>query len=187
MPDANAWGDPVDESAESFAIRRPKSDSELDMTPMIDCVFLLLIYFLVATNRDPQTQVELPAAFFGTTVSAQLATILTLADAGPDLPAVVHLGDGKNNEPVTGNDEEQTERIKQYIAEGLAAAHTDVLIKGDKTVKARDITRVSQAIAAAVSESGRELLAEGRDSEAESDSAGPGAVHLFLAVADPQD
>lgn len=41
-------------------------DLELDMSPMIDMVFLLLIFFIVASQIvDPKPQVEIPEAAYG--------------------------------------------------------------------------------------------------------------------------
>jgi len=42
--------------------RRKKTETELPMAPLIDCVFLLLIFFMVATimKVDPPFSVELP-------------------------------------------------------------------------------------------------------------------------------
>lgn len=51
--------------------RRLTEDSELDMTPMIDCVFLLLIFFTVTSRPDQATSVELPPARYGKGVSLQ--------------------------------------------------------------------------------------------------------------------
>lgn len=43
---------------------RPKRSVELSMTPMIDVVFLLLIFFMVTTsfNRESQLKINLPEA-----------------------------------------------------------------------------------------------------------------------------
>ena len=43
---------------------RPKRQVSVDMTPLIDVVFLLLIFFMVSTTFDKQTQlkVDLPEA-----------------------------------------------------------------------------------------------------------------------------
>ena len=40
-------------------------DAEMDFTPMIDMVFLLLIFFLVASKIDQATSVKLPPARHG--------------------------------------------------------------------------------------------------------------------------
>lgn len=45
--------------------RMPEDDLEMDMSPMIDMVFLLLIFFLVAsTIIDEKVQIEPPEAVF---------------------------------------------------------------------------------------------------------------------------
>ena len=38
---------------EAAAGRRKKSEMEVNMTPLIDCVFLLLIFFMIATTFAP--------------------------------------------------------------------------------------------------------------------------------------
>ncbi|NLE38525.1 MAG: biopolymer transporter ExbD, partial [Pirellulaceae bacterium] len=75
--------------------RRPmKDDAELDITPMIDCVFLLLIFFIVSSKMDPSASVELPPAKYGGGVSDKTSFIITIAKQEGDLPASVYLADG---------------------------------------------------------------------------------------------
>lgn len=47
---------------EEAAGRRRKSEMEVNMTPLIDCVFLLLIFFMIATTFAPMPgiRVKLP-------------------------------------------------------------------------------------------------------------------------------
>ena len=42
----------------------PKESADINLTPLIDVVFLLLIFFMVSTtvNRDSELSIELPAA-----------------------------------------------------------------------------------------------------------------------------
>jgi biopolymer transport protein ExbD len=42
----------------------PKEPADINLTPLIDVVFLLLIFFMVSTtfNRDSELSIELPAA-----------------------------------------------------------------------------------------------------------------------------
>ena len=43
-----------DEEDDSFVMpRRKRDDDEMDITPMIDITFLLLIFFVVASKMDP--------------------------------------------------------------------------------------------------------------------------------------
>jgi biopolymer transport protein ExbD len=52
---------PAEEEIEPVSLRREReSDDEIDMTPMIDCVFLLLIFFLVTAAFALQKSLEMP-------------------------------------------------------------------------------------------------------------------------------
>lgn len=51
------------------------SDDEIDMTPMIDCVFLLLIFFLVTATFAMQKSLEIPPPERSETSARQARTI----------------------------------------------------------------------------------------------------------------
>ncbi|MBI3469576.1 MAG: biopolymer transporter ExbD [Planctomycetes bacterium] len=123
---------------------RIRSDAELDMTPMIDCVFLLLIYFLVATRPDAATAITLPAAQFGSAVSAKRATILTVVDQGGG-GALVYLADGKKGSPLAGNEEQQAAVIRDAVQEGLRSGKPNVLIKAERKTPHREVARIARA------------------------------------------
>lgn len=57
---------------------RNREDGDLPLTPLIDVVFLLLIFFMVSTtfDRTRALDLELPVAATGTATPAQDATIL---------------------------------------------------------------------------------------------------------------
>jgi biopolymer transport protein ExbD len=52
---------PAAEEAVVTFERKAVGDDEVDMTPMIDCVFLLLIFFLVTASFQLQKALEVPA------------------------------------------------------------------------------------------------------------------------------
>ena len=80
----------VEEAGAAIRPRRNRDDDcEMDITPMIDITFLLLIFFLVAARLDEDTPVELPPARHGTAVAVKSSVIITLAE-----------GDGENADPV---------------------------------------------------------------------------------------
>ncbi len=55
-----------------IAIRgRATEDFEMDITPMIDITFLLLIFFLVCSTADQDTAIELAKARHGKAVGEQ--------------------------------------------------------------------------------------------------------------------
>ena len=53
--------------------RRPQRDNSINLTPLIDVVFLLLIFFMVSTTftRETQLEVDLPQADNTAEVSAE--------------------------------------------------------------------------------------------------------------------
>jgi biopolymer transport protein ExbD len=129
--------------------RRALDDSEMDITPMIDITFLLLIFFLVAARLDQDAPVELPPARHGSAVSVKSSVILTVAQGDGD-QALVYTGDGKSPENLidSGNLEMQEEAITQFVERELAAGNEkiNVLIKAEKGVRHRDVSRVSTAV-----------------------------------------
>lgn len=60
---------------------KPIGDGDLDITPMIDCVFLLLIFFMVASNMTASETSALPVARHGVGVETSKALIFALAPA----------------------------------------------------------------------------------------------------------
>jgi biopolymer transport protein ExbD len=128
---------------------RPIRDTgDLDITPMIDIVFLLLIFFLVTSRPDESTSVELPPAKHGSGISQQTSVIITIAKAdGPKAPAKVYLADGKVGEPLPDDPVKQEEAIRAAVDQGFVEeAKTSVIIKAGRDVKAGDIKRVASAI-----------------------------------------
>ena len=85
MAHNDAWDKPFsasEEEAGSVQFRPPlKQEDEVDMTPMIDCVFLLLIFFLVSSIPDTKTAVKLPPARHGAAADPSIAVFVTVADA----------------------------------------------------------------------------------------------------------
>ncbi|MCP4192093.1 MAG: biopolymer transporter ExbD [Planctomycetaceae bacterium] len=130
--------------------RRKLDDAEMDITPMIDITFLLLIFFLVAARLDEDTPVELPPARHGTAVAIKSSVILTLAESEGE-HAEVYQGDGKAADRlIPANDlDAQEAAIVDYIEEQISEGKSSVLIKAEKGVKHRDVARVSTAVAKA--------------------------------------
>lgn len=123
--------------------QRPAAE-DVDMTPMIDVTFLLLIFFMV-TGLNEQTGIELPPAKFGKGVSEQQATIITLADRQAPGMAWVYLADNVSVEPLPDDPAEQETLIREFVEAGRADNNTAVLIKAGRTVHHRDVARVARA------------------------------------------
>lgn len=164
-----------DETVDVLLLRRRRRSEAVDMdiTPMIDIVFLLLIFFLVASIPDMQVEADLPPARHGVGINPRSAIVFTLAERGGRQAAKVYLSDGKSGLPlpadVAGQEAaidralrgeagvalpddpaEQEAIIRRAVStgfhrEGLAT----VLVKAEKGVLHRDVARVTRAIAAA--------------------------------------
>jgi len=135
-----------EEAWEPKAPRKRFEDStEMDITPMIDCTFLLLIFFVVCSQTDVQSAIQMAKARHGVTVGAKTATIITIAESGRE-SADVYLADGKEPDAILPEDaEQQAELIRQAVQTAMDEGKVDVLVKAEKGVPHRDVARISAA------------------------------------------
>ncbi|WP_027390025.1 ExbD/TolR family protein [Chrysiogenes arsenatis] len=66
---------------ERLARRKSSANAEVTMTPMIDLVFLLLIFFLVTTSFTRETGLEIARPMAATAEQQEPTTILLAVDA----------------------------------------------------------------------------------------------------------
>lgn len=60
-PKAPAHAVIADDGDDEFVLRKMKSDfEEMDLTPMVDCTFLLLIFFMITASFSLQKTIEVP-------------------------------------------------------------------------------------------------------------------------------
>lgn len=130
-----------------FLRRRQRDSVEMDITPMIDIVFLLLIFFLVCSTMGKNSIVQLPKATYGTAVNPKTATILTIA--GIESDSVVYIGEGTPEQELSVNEEVQREEIVKAVEDGLRQGKTDVVIRADKKLHHGEVMRI-ETIAASV-------------------------------------
>jgi biopolymer transport protein ExbD len=133
---------------------RVKDDSEMDITPMIDMTFLLLIFFIVCSKMDPGATINLPPAKHGEAVADKDAVVFTIA--GTDAEAFIYKGKGVNpGALLTGSTPVEKEaEAAAYVEEQLAKNPNikDVLIMADAGVKHRDVALVMKAVGAVQTE-----------------------------------
>lgn len=126
--------------------KRKREDAELDITPMIDVTFLLLIFFIVASRMDPQHVVDMPTAKHGSAVAEKNACIIIVARGDAEEPRV-YLGISKDPAAeVKGTDEEKEAQIEAYVDQQLhgPTPKIAVLIKAEQGIKFRYIDQVSK-------------------------------------------
>ena len=75
--------------------RTKLEDTEMDITPMIDITFLLLIFFIVASKIDDNAPIKLPPADYGQAVPLTNSIILTVVPAGVD-SITIYRGSGRD-------------------------------------------------------------------------------------------
>ena len=131
--------------------RKPLDDDEMDITPMIDITFLLLIFFLVASKMDPSSSIQLPKARNGMGV-VEKNSVIILVTQGESDQAAVRRGDG---EPFSTDLEQQEQEIQDYVLESVERESKEhVLIKAERGVKYREVDRVARAVGGAREEGG---------------------------------
>ena len=133
----------------SPALRRRKAgagEDDVDITPMIDITFLLLIFFLVTSTPDQESSVRLPEALHGEAVSQLESTVFTIAEAsGPVAP--VYAADGKIDEFLLAEDAASRDAaIQKAVEAGMADNKPNVIVKADKGVAYRHVAAVVASI-----------------------------------------
>lgn len=146
QPDVEYIVDTPDETVR-FARSKRGHGTDMDITPMIDVTFLLLIFFLVAARLSDEAFVELPTAKNGTAVSQESSVIVTLTPGTGD-SANVYMGDGADEATRidSGSLEDQQRELESYIQDGLTVqSKSQLLIKAEVGVRHRDVARVARA------------------------------------------
>jgi biopolymer transport protein ExbD len=133
----------------SPALRRQKQgegEDDIDITPMIDIVFLLLIFFLVTSTPDQESAVRLPEALHGEAVSQLEATVFTIGEASGPL-APVYAADGMIAESLLPEDAAARDAaIQKAVEAGMADNKPNVIVKADKGVAYRHVAAVVRSI-----------------------------------------
>ncbi|TVP95627.1 MAG: biopolymer transporter ExbD [Planctomycetaceae bacterium] len=135
--------EPDDEDEDPVRMSPKRADEEeIDITPMIDIVFLLLIFFVVTSKMDPTQMGRIPKAEAGLAVSAKDSAVIFISPAGVDAAIITDI-DG--NEFSTDEELLATE-IVEYVTEELDKGRNQVMILADEDTKVADVTRVQKII-----------------------------------------
>ncbi len=133
--------------------KRNLETGDMDITPMIDCTFLLLIFFLLTSSTSSKSAVPLPAAYHGAEAAEADAIIITVARSPSGEPQIFLADDTKPTHEAAGSPEDQEAAIKRYLTEENAKVNkagkqrNNVLIKAEIGLKQRDVDRVERAVA----------------------------------------
>jgi biopolymer transport protein ExbD len=110
--------------------KKPEPDTEIDITPMIDVTFQLLIFFMVTSTMQGNPPAEIPKSMSGGSIeTAKVITVVIKAPISATVDPVIEL----EKKPITL--EELRARIGD--AAGASTQGIDVMIMADRTVPNR--------------------------------------------------
>lgn len=134
--------------------KRRLPDTEMDITPMIDITFLLLIFFVVASKMDQTTDVKLPPARFGMALATKNAVTVTVAPGPGGVGSAVYKGDGVDESQRIDSDDLAAleQELEEFVADAMLedSRKRVVLVKAGAGVKHREVARVTQAVSRVV-------------------------------------
>lgn len=118
---------------------QPESAPTIELTPIIDMVFLLLIFFLVATTyhqEERELEIALPQAESGLPISVALREIVVNVDEDGSI--------------TVGRERMDVERLRSIVADAVALnAEQKVTVRGDRDAPYASVARVLDVCKAA--------------------------------------
>jgi biopolymer transport protein ExbD len=133
----------------------PREEDELDITPMIDITFLLLIFFVVASKMDPTQTGRIPKAVAGMSVSAKDSAVIFIAPGGASGAIVTDI----TGKEFSRDEELQISEIVEYVTNELDRGKQQVMILGDEDVKVSEVTKIQKIIGDAFEDLDRTYIA----------------------------
>jgi biopolymer transport protein ExbD len=125
--------------------RKIVEETEMDITPMIDVTFLLLIFFILTNNASKTTAVTLPVTRNNLPVNSKESVVLTIFKADKD--PQVYLSNGKKeNGPAT------LVEVTNYVREAVLREKRNVIILSDLEVPSGFVEEVALAASEASEE-----------------------------------
>ncbi|MDA7893497.1 biopolymer transporter ExbD [Rhodopirellula sp.] len=137
----------IDDDEDDFALpRKKREDDEMDITPMIDITFLLLIFFIVCSTMDPTKIGTIPEADNGLAIAAKNSAVIFINPGSGD-EVILSRMDGTN---FSADEDAQATEIIEYITEelekSLGASKQHVMLFGDANVEVGKVTRIQKII-----------------------------------------
>lgn len=121
-------------------IQRRGKDLSLDLTPLIDCVFLLLIFFMVGTqliNEKTGLKIELPQSTI--VEMSEIKDVVIFVDAEKK----IELSYATTEKNTRINEDVVIENLEQILKEKLDSTQDkNVVIKADKALSHGDVVEI---------------------------------------------
>ena len=125
--------------------RKIVEDTEMDITPMIDVTFLLLIFFILTYNASKTAALELPKARNNIGVNSKESIVLSIFKS-EDAPQVYLSQGKKENGPASMSE------VTSYVRAGVLQEKRNVIIMSDMEVPSGFVEEVALAASEASEE-----------------------------------
>lgn len=130
----------ADGGEDAFRRDRGAPKGDLDITPMIDVTFLLLIFFMVCSTMKSAPSLDLPPAAHSKGITVSSSKVITArAPTGADSSPQLLLGDGDGN-AATFNE------LKTYLEEQQRAGISRVVIKAEGDVPHGFVDEIAKTV-----------------------------------------
>ncbi|MDA0658392.1 MAG: biopolymer transporter ExbD [Planctomycetota bacterium] len=124
----------------------------MDITPMIDITFLLLIFFIVATKISTNKDIHLPPAEHGINVVQKDSIVISVKETRDGVVTVSGAHGSGEPQALSANDvEAQAQAVTQFVTDSLRQADTrpQVILMADRNVKHRIVAAIARAASSA--------------------------------------
>ena len=124
----------------SFGGKRKPIEGELDITPMIDVTFLLLIFFMVSSTMQGKPDLDVPVAVHSIGIDSKGAAVVTIfaPASSAESPRIV-LGDVKG-------DEGDLNDVRRYVEDQVREGRRKVVVKAEGDVPHGLVEDVAKAV-----------------------------------------
>lgn len=135
--------------------KKREFDGEFDITPMIDVVLLLLIFFIVTARMEPTIVSELPKAKNGDVAAGEEGVVINVKQSADGQAQVIR----PNKVAFSADPELMASEIAEYVRNGIENENRKfVLIRGEPSVKTRDMTRIRIAASEGLTSEDQQIL-----------------------------
>ncbi|MCP4783978.1 MAG: biopolymer transporter ExbD [Fuerstiella sp.] len=131
-----------------FGKKKKKDEAELDITPMIDVVFLLLIFFMVTSTMQGTPDRDIPPASSGT--NANVAGHVELTIKAP-------ASSSSEGEIVLDGQPASLDQIKADLTQRATLGELKIMIYAERDVKSGFVGEVEQVIGEVSAETETEI------------------------------
>ena len=118
--------------------KRSVPEAELDITPMIDVVFLLLIFFMVTSTMQASSDLEIPGAKHGVGLETDKTTVIIVRNprSEGEVPVIV----------LENGNEVSLEQVTIEVQQQMQKDIRQVIIKADGRVTHGFVQEVIKAV-----------------------------------------